>query len=52
MRRQGRAAADSRGDENGPHDHCTENGTIKAFRYATGDQVVDGAELVEFEVEP
>ncbi len=28
------------------------NGTVKAFRYATGDQVVDGAEQVEFEVEP
>ena len=28
------------------------NGTVKAFRHAAGDQVVDGAELVEFEVEP
>ncbi|MBK7422454.1 MAG: acetyl/propionyl/methylcrotonyl-CoA carboxylase subunit alpha [Propionivibrio sp.] len=28
------------------------NGTVKAFRYAAGDQVVDGAELVEFEAEP
>src|SRR5690606_8960762 len=25
-------------------------GTVKSFRYAPGDQVADGAELVEFEV--
>ena len=25
-------------------------GTVKAFRYAAGDQVAEGAELVEFEV--
>jgi 3-methylcrotonyl-CoA carboxylase alpha subunit len=24
-------------------------GTVKAFRYAAGDQVVEGAELVDFE---
>ena len=24
-------------------------GTVKSFRYAVGDQVADGAELVEFE---
>ena len=28
------------------------NGMVKAFRYAAGDQVVDGEELVEFEAEP
>ena len=27
------------------------NGVVKAFRYAAGDQVADGAELVEFELE-
>ena len=27
------------------------NGTVKAFCYAAGDQVADGAELVEFEEE-
>ena len=26
------------------------NGRVKAFRYAAGDQVADGAELVDFEV--
>jgi len=26
------------------------DGTVKNFRYAAGDQVSDGAELVEFEV--
>ena len=25
-------------------------GTVKAFRFAVGDQLGDGAELVEFEV--
>jgi 3-methylcrotonyl-CoA carboxylase alpha subunit len=28
------------------------NGMVKAFRYAAGDQVIDGEELVEFEAEP
>ena len=27
------------------------NGTVKAFCYTVGDQVADGAELVEFEAE-
>ena len=27
------------------------DGAVKAFRFAVGDQVSDGAELVEFEVE-
>jgi len=27
------------------------NGMVKAFLHAAGDQVVDGAELIEFEVE-
>ena len=27
------------------------NGTVKAFCYAAGDQVADGASLVEFEEE-
>jgi 3-methylcrotonyl-CoA carboxylase alpha subunit len=27
-------------------------GTVKAFRYAVGDQVVDGVDLVDFEVSP
>ena len=27
-------------------------GTVKGFRYAVGDQVGDGAELVDFEVSP
>jgi 3-methylcrotonyl-CoA carboxylase alpha subunit len=27
------------------------NGTVKSFRFAVGDQVSDGAELVEFEPE-
>ena len=27
-------------------------GTVKAFRYAVGDQVVDGVDLVDFEVNP
>jgi 3-methylcrotonyl-CoA carboxylase alpha subunit len=26
-------------------------GTVKAFRYAVGEQVTDGAELVDFEAE-
>jgi 3-methylcrotonyl-CoA carboxylase alpha subunit len=27
------------------------NGMVKAFRYAAGDQVADGADLLEFEAE-
>ncbi len=27
-------------------------GTVKGFRYGVGDQVGDGAELVDFEVSP
>jgi len=29
--------------------HAPSRGTVKAFRYAPGDQVADGAELVDFE---
>ena len=31
--------------------HAPKKGVVKSFRYAPGDQVSDGAELVEFEVE-
>jgi 3-methylcrotonyl-CoA carboxylase alpha subunit len=54
------AAADSKVEKGAPllvmeamkmeHTICAPaNGTLKAFRYALGDQVVEGAELVDFE---
>jgi 3-methylcrotonyl-CoA carboxylase alpha subunit len=32
--------------------HAPKAGTLKAFRYAVGDQVVDGVDLVDFEAAP
>ena len=51
QRRQGRAAAGARGDEDGAHHQRAARGTVKAFRCAPGDQVVDGADLVDFEAD-
>ena len=46
---EGRAAAHPRGDEDGAHDQRARAGKLRGFRYAVGDQVAEGAELVDFE---
>ena len=47
--REGRAAAHPRGHEDGAHDHARRRRRAQSFRYAVGEQVSEGAELVDFE---
>ena len=47
--REGRAAAHHGGHEDGAHDPRARRRRAQDFRYAVGDQVAEGAELVDFE---